>query len=141
MVSFFVPAALVLGFTNQAPNRRKNRPGKKSFVCFGTTPALILNLGFERQEIFLEHLSAYARDMSNASVWAVRASTKEKRRRCVRAGETSASALCAASLFFRSQQWEQDHVANGLCAGEQHREPIHPDPNPAGRRHAVLERE
>ena len=44
-------------------------------------------------------------------------------------------------LFFRSQQWKQDYVADGLCTSEQHYESIHPDADAAGGRHAMLERE
>src|SRR5439155_27038342 len=46
-----------------------------------------------------------------------------------------------ASLLFRSQQREQDHVADGFCAGKQHGEPIHADSNAAGRRHAMFKGE
>src|SRR5207302_1585086 len=44
-------------------------------------------------------------------------------------------------LFFRSQQREQDHIADGFRAGKQHGEPVHSETEAAGRRHAVLKRQ
>ena len=43
--------------------------------------------------------------------------------------------------ILRLQQRKQNHVADRFGAGQQHREPIDPKPEAAGRRHAVLERE
>src|SRR5437588_5106998 len=56
-------------------------------------------------------------------------------------GSSVFSRFECASLLFRSQQREQDHVADGFRAGEEHGEPIHPETEAAGRRHAVLERQ
>ena len=64
-------------------------------------------------------------------------------RQSERAGVSESNALQnqVGSLFFRSQQWKQDYVADGLRTSEQHRESIHPDADAAGGRHAMLERE
>ena len=44
-------------------------------------------------------------------------------------------------LFFGFQQRKQDHVADGFRAGEQHRKPVDPNPETAGRRHTVFKSE
>jgi len=53
----------------------------------------------------------------------------------------SSKFACLPSLLLRSQQREQNDVADRFSAGEQHGEPIHSDSEAAGRRHAVLERQ
>ena len=40
----------------------------------------------------------------------------------------------------RPHRREQDHLADRLRAGDQHHQPVEPDPEPAGRRQPVLER-
>ena len=43
-------------------------------------------------------------------------------------------------LFSLAERREEDHVADRVLAGEHHREPVDPQPEPTGRRHAVRER-
>ena len=40
----------------------------------------------------------------------------------------------------RAERWEQDHVADRVPAGEQHRQTIDPEPEPARGGHPVRER-
>src|SRR5690554_1828695 len=45
-----------------------------------------------------------------------------------------------AAPSFRSHGGEQDDVADRGLVGQQHHQAVHPDPDAAGRRHAVLQR-
>ena len=45
-----------------------------------------------------------------------------------------------ASPLLGAQRREEDHVADRVDAGDEHHQPVHADPEPAGRRQAVLER-
>src|SRR5205807_6862906 len=128
--------------TSSAATRKPPPPVRKRFV---------LNPTSNWREIICNTRAKWPRPPGNSErepasrrVWARRWVSLTARRfsnPSIPMGRVCLADFECASLLFRSQQREQDHVADGFRAGEEHGEPIHPETEAAGRRHAVLERQ